>query len=129
MPVRVASGDYSTLDDGLEYPNPAALLDFNRLGARTTHVLGNVEARLRITPTFNFTSRFGLDLVNLREDQFESRLVSGTYASSADGVAKSGYSARDRYVLDNFVTLIPDLGGRHELEATAGGGSSSTAAS
>ena len=26
----------------------------------------------------------GLDLVNLREDQFQSRLTAGTYASSAD---------------------------------------------
>ncbi len=121
VPVRLASGDYSTLDDGLEYSNPAALLDFNDMGARTTHVLGNVEARLRITPSLNFTSRLGLDMVNLREDQFESRLVSGTYASSANGVAKSGYSARDRYVIDNFATLMPDLGGRHEIEATAGG--------
>jgi TonB-linked SusC/RagA family outer membrane protein len=121
VPVRQSSGEFSTLDDGLEYPNPAALVAFDNIGARTSHILGNVEARLRITPSFHFTSRFGLDLVNLREDQFQSRLVSGTYASSANGVAKSGYSAADRYVIDNFVTLIPDLGSRHEIEATAGG--------
>jgi TonB-linked SusC/RagA family outer membrane protein len=121
VPVRLPSGEFSTLDDGLEYPNPAALVNFDNLGARTTSILGNVEARLRITPSFSFTSRLGLDLVNLREDQFQSRLVSGTYASSADGVAKSGYSTADRYVIDNFVTLVPDLGRRHEIEATAGG--------
>ena len=121
VPVRLPSGEFSTLDDGLEYPNPAALVSFDNLGARTTTILGNIEARLRITPSFSFTSRFGVDLVNLREDQFQSRLVSGTYASSANGVAKSGYSTADRYVIDNFVTLVPDLGGRHEIEATAGG--------
>lgn len=121
VPVRLPSGDFSGLDDGLEYPNPAALLAFDNIRARSTHILGNVEARLRITPTFHFTSRFGLDLVNLREEQFQSRRVSGTYASSADGVAKSGYSTGDRYVIDNFVTLLPDFGTRHDLEVTAGG--------
>ncbi len=121
VPVRLASGDFSGLDDGLEYPNPAALVAFDNIRARTTHVLGNVEARLRITPSFLFTSRFGVDMVNLREDQFQSRRVSGTYASSADGVAKSGYSTGDRYVFDNFVTLLPDLGDRHEIDVTAGG--------
>jgi TonB-linked SusC/RagA family outer membrane protein len=121
VPVRLPSGDFSGLDDGLEYPNPAALLTFDNLRARSTHVLGNVEARLRVTPTFHFTSRFGLDLVNLREEQFQSRRVSGTYASSANGVAKSGYNATDRYLFENFVTLLPDFGSRHELEVTAGG--------
>jgi TonB-linked SusC/RagA family outer membrane protein len=121
IPVRNGTGDFSTLDDGLEYPNPAALLTFNDFGARTTHILGNVEAGLRITPSLRFTSRFGLDMVNLRERQFESRRVSGTYASSADGVGKSGYSVADRYVIENFATLRPDFGTRHDLEVTAGG--------
>jgi TonB-linked SusC/RagA family outer membrane protein len=121
VPVQLPSGDFSGLDDGLEYPNPAALVAFDNIRARTTHVLGNIEGRLRITPTFHFTSRFGLDLVNLREEQFQSRRVSGTYASSANGVAKSGYSAADRYVIDNFITLLPRLGDRHEIEVTAGG--------
>ena len=121
VPVVRSDNQFSTPDDGLEYPNPAALLTFDNLRSRTTHVIGNIEGRLKITPSLQFTSRFGLDLVNLREDQFQSRLTAGTYASSADGVAKSGYSTADRYVIDNFVTVLPDLGGRHELEATAGG--------
>ena len=57
-----------------------------------------------------------MDLVNLQEDQFESRLVAGSYASTSDGVAKKGFSSADRYVIDNFLTLLPDLGDRHEIE-------------
>ena len=121
VPVITSSGEYSTPDDGLEYPNPAATLDFNDLRARSTSILGNIEARLRVTPALSFTSRFGVDLVTLKEDQFESRRVAGSYASSADGVAKKGYSSSDRYVIDNFATLIPDLGDRHEVDLTAGG--------
>jgi TonB-linked SusC/RagA family outer membrane protein len=122
IPAVASTGEFTTPDDhGLEYVNPAALVAFNNLRARTTSILGNVEARLRLTPSLMFTSRLGMDLVNLKEDQFESRQVGGSYASTADGVAKKGFSSADRYVIDNFLTLLPDLGGRNELELTAGG--------
>jgi TonB-linked SusC/RagA family outer membrane protein len=121
VPVSLPSGEFSTPDEGLEYPNPAALQAFNTLTARSTTIIGNVEARLRITPSVHLTSRVGVDLINLKEDQYESRRVAGAYASSADGVAKKGFSATDNYVFDNFVTLFPDLGNRHDVEMTAGG--------
>jgi TonB-linked SusC/RagA family outer membrane protein len=114
------AGNFTSPPD-LNYVNPAALAHFNTSAAKSTNILGNVEARLRITPAFRFTSRLGIDLVNLTEDQFQSRLVGGSYAASADGVAKSGYSKANKYVFDNFLTMIPDWGSRHEFEATAGG--------
>ena len=49
VPAVQPSGEFSTPDDGLEYLNPAALLAFDDLRARSTSILGNVEARLRIT--------------------------------------------------------------------------------
>ncbi len=121
VPVQHPNGDFTGLDDGLEYPNPAALVAFNNIRARSTNILGNAEARYRITPHFQLTGRFGIDLVSLKEEQFESRKVSGTYASSASGVAKSGFSDANRYVMESFATLMPDLGTRHELEITGGG--------
>jgi TonB-linked SusC/RagA family outer membrane protein len=121
VPVQHVNGDFTGLDDGLEYPNPAALLNYNNIRARSTNILGNLEAKVRVTPTFHLTGRLGVDMVNLREEQFESRLVSGTYASSADGVAKTGFSDANRYLFESFATLLPDLGTRHELEMTAGG--------
>ncbi|HYC32454.1 MAG TPA: SusC/RagA family TonB-linked outer membrane protein, partial [Gemmatimonadales bacterium] len=120
VPIRDENGEYVGPPD-LEYSNPVALADLNSVGARTNTLFGNVEARLRLGRPFLFTSRFGLDLVNVREDQFESRRVAGSYAASAGGVAKSGYSQADRYVIDNFLTVTPDLGSRSELEAVAGG--------
>ena len=97
------------------------LVAFNDIRARSTNILGNAEARYRITPQFQLTGRFGIDLVSLKEEQFESRKVSGTYASSANGVAKSGFSDANRYVMESFATVMPDLGTRHELEITGGG--------
>jgi TonB-linked SusC/RagA family outer membrane protein len=119
VPIRDATGAFTGPPD-LEYPNPVALATLNDVRARTNTLIGNLEARLRVTDRLLFTSRFGLDNVNLREDQFESRLVTGTYASSADGVAKSGYTQANRYVIDNFATLNPNLGAGSELTVTAG---------
>jgi TonB-linked SusC/RagA family outer membrane protein len=119
IPIRDAAGEFTGPPD-LEYPNPVALATLNDVRARTNTLLGNLEARLRVTDRLLFTSRFGLDNVNLREDQFESRLVTGTYASSSDGVAKSGYTQANRYVIDNFATLSPNLGERSELTITGG---------
>jgi TonB-linked SusC/RagA family outer membrane protein len=118
-PITDEAGEFTGPE--LNYANPVALGTLNFAGAKSTNVLGNVEARLRITPVFQFTSRLGIDLVNLTEDQFESRLVAQTYASGAEGVAKSGYSKANKYVIDNFLTMVPDWGSRHEFEATAGG--------
>ena len=98
-----------------------ALATLNDVRARTNSLVGNFEGRLRITDRLLFTSRFGIDAVNVREDQFESRLVAGSYASSADGVAKSGYTQANRYVIDNFATLSPNVGDRSDLSLTAGG--------
>jgi TonB-linked SusC/RagA family outer membrane protein len=121
VPVRDSTGAFTGIDL-LQYPNPVALATLDPIHARTNSLLGNVEGRLRISNSLLFTSRVGLDLVNVREDQFQSRLVSGTYAAGADaqGVAKSGYSQADRYAVDNFLTISPNLGSRSEFDVTAG---------
>ena len=120
VPIRDATGAFTGPPD-LEYLNPVALATLNDVRARTNSLIGNFEGRLRLTDRLLFTSRFGIDAVNVREDQFESRLVAGSYASSADGVAKSGYTQANRYVIDNFATLSPHVGDRSDLNLTAGG--------
>ncbi len=120
-PVLLPDGTFAGPDNGLNYPNAAALATLNTVGARTTSILGNVEGRLRVTPSVLLTSRFGVDLIDVREAQFQSRRIPGTYAAGAKGVAKSGFSNGNRYVIDNFVTVSPHLGVRHNFDATAGG--------
>ncbi|MEO8637139.1 MAG: TonB-dependent receptor [Gemmatimonadales bacterium] len=117
-PVKI-NGVYNTPSDGLNYVNPVALANFNTATARTTRVLGDIEARFELVPSFAFTSRVGVDLLTLREKQFQSRRVGGTYAASANGVAKSDYSISNRYVFDNFGTLDRSWG-KNSLQVTAG---------
>jgi TonB-linked SusC/RagA family outer membrane protein len=117
-PVKI-NGVYNTPSDGLNYVNPVASARLNSATARTTRVMGNVEARFQLVPSFALTSRVGVDLLTLREKQYQSRQIGGTYAASAGGVAKSAYSIANRYVFDNYGTLTHDWG-KHALEVTAG---------
>ena len=118
--VRRPDGDFSGLTDGLQYPNSVALATLNTAQARTLRIMGNAEARWTMRPGLLFTSRGGVDLLNLRESQYESPRVEGTYAQSANGIAKSAYSNANRYVLENFLTFTPTLGERHNFQVTGG---------
>jgi TonB-linked SusC/RagA family outer membrane protein len=111
----------STLGIGMQYPNSVALGTLNTADARTTRIIGNLEGNYRFGSGFGFTSRLGVDLLDVKETQFESPDVGGTYAASAGGIAKRSYSAGNRYVFDNFVSWDRTWGGRHHaLTATAG---------
>ena len=60
-------------------------------------------------------------MLDVKETQFESPDISGTYAASAGGVVKRSYSAGNRYVFDNFFSWDRTWDGRHHaLTATAG---------
>ncbi|MEP6573010.1 MAG: TonB-dependent receptor [Gemmatimonadota bacterium] len=124
FPVKRPDGTFTTpgssFPDGLQYPNSAAIAAFFPTQARTTRILGDIEGHWRIGGGLGFTSRVGADLLNLRESQFQSRKVGGTYAASANGVAKSGYSVANRYVFDNFATLDRDLSASQRITLTAG---------
>jgi TonB-linked SusC/RagA family outer membrane protein len=122
-PVR-HDGDFTgvggSFPDGLQYPNSVALATLNTAQARTMRTLGNVEARFIMRPDIVLTSRLGVDLYDVKESQYESPRVSGTYPASSGGVAKTGFSTLNRYVVDNYVTLTRDLAAEKPLQITAG---------
>jgi TonB-linked SusC/RagA family outer membrane protein len=125
FPVRKDDGQFtgvgSTFPDGLQYPNSVALGTLNDARARTLRVLGNFEARWNLRSGLRFTSRAGVDLLTLRESQYESPLVVGTYAQSAGGIAKTGFANANRYMLENFLEWSGDLAPRNFLQVTGGG--------
>jgi TonB-linked SusC/RagA family outer membrane protein len=121
MPVRRSSdGQFTGTDDGLSYANPVALADFNSALARTTRVEGSFEARGQVARSLHATGRVGVDLENLRENQYESPRVIGIYAASVNGVSKSGYSLSNRYAFDGFLTWDRTWAERHSLNLVAG---------
>lgn len=120
-PIYNPDGSFAGVNEGTLYPNPVQLSNDPTI-ARTTRILGNVEGRLRLAPWLRTTSRFGVDYLDLRENQFQSGQVSGTYAADAGGVAKSAFTSNGRYTIENFATLAPNLGSRHALDVTVGSG-------
>ncbi|HEX6040030.1 TonB-dependent receptor [Longimicrobium sp.] len=118
--VRNDDGTFTGTADGLEYPNAVALGTLNDAQARTWRTLGNVEGRYRLLDALTWTSRVGFDVLGLRESQYESPRVGGTYAASSGGVAKSGTTTGARYAIDNFATWDQLLGDRHDVTLTLG---------
>ncbi|HEX5438407.1 MAG TPA: SusC/RagA family TonB-linked outer membrane protein, partial [Gemmatimonadaceae bacterium] len=105
-PYRTATGAFTNPDDFDEfiYTNPVAIGAYDRLPTITDRVLGNVEGNYDFNPHFTLTGRLGADVLHMREDQWQSPLVVGTYAFGASGVAKSGYNNANRYLMESFLT-------------------------
>ncbi len=120
VPVRNEDGSFTGPADGLSYPSSVALAELNSMEALTQRVFGNIEGRFSFTDALRLTSRFGFDVLSVRENQYESPRVPGAYAASAGGVAKSGYSTGNKYLVDNFLTFSRLFGDDHDITLTAG---------
>lgn len=120
FPVRGEDGEYTSPDDGLEYANAVAIGKLNDAEALTLRALGNVKADYQITDALTLTARGGLDVLNLREDEYESGRVEGTYAASVDGIAKRAYTTASRYLAEGFLTYETVFGEDHDLSVVGG---------
>ncbi|HUQ19556.1 MAG TPA: SusC/RagA family TonB-linked outer membrane protein [Gemmatimonadaceae bacterium] len=105
--ARHDDGTFTNPDDGLAYSNSLALATYNSSPTTTYRTLGNLEARYKLMNNLQFTARVGGDQLVLHERQWQSQLIVGTYAASANGVAKSGYSTGNRFVGEGFLTFTP----------------------
>ncbi|MEO8448937.1 MAG: TonB-dependent receptor [Gemmatimonadota bacterium] len=120
IPIRLSDGSFASTADGLQYANSVAIADLNDTRARNGTILGSLEARWLATPNLTATGRVGVDLYTVRETQYESPGIIGTYAASVNGVAKRAYSLGNKYVFDGFLNWGRAWGGRHNLQVTGG---------
>lgn len=102
-PVMIGTR-FSNPDDGLNYTNPVAIGNFDELPTITDRFIGNIDAAYNLSSHFSLTGRLGADVLHMREDQWQSPLVVGTYAFGAGGVAKSAADNGNRYLMESFVT-------------------------
>jgi TonB-linked SusC/RagA family outer membrane protein len=111
-PIRNADGTFFSPDNELNdsqentlyLTNPVAIAQYDRLPTITDHVLASVEGNYQFTSKFSLTGRGGIDVLHDNETQWQSPLVIGTYASGANGVAKSAFDDRNKYLLETFAT-------------------------
>lgn len=106
-PVRTTDGGFAGRSEGLRYSNPVALTTYNSTGLKTLRALGNMEANYHFADRFSLTGRLGMDVLNVDESNWQSPLVSRTYAASAGGVGKTGHTTASKYVLESFATWEP----------------------
>ena len=120
-PVRSPNGQFAGNDYDLYYANPVAIAELNNLPTTTDRFLGNVEGTYHFMPSLSLTGRVGADVLTLNELEWDSPLVDGTYAAQARGVAKSGYSTGNQYVLEGFLTYDHENSEAASLNIVGGG--------
>ena len=112
-PIKKANGSYFSPDDDLGdsqgntlyLTNPVAIAQYDRLPTITDHVLASVEGTYQLSSHLSWTGRGGINVLHDNETQWQSPLVIGTYASGANGVAKSAFDDRNKYLLETFGTF------------------------
>src|SRR5256714_3462421 len=120
IPIRNASGDFSTSADGLAYTNPLAIAAFDYAPTTTNRALANVEARYDLANWLQFTGRVGGDQLVLHERIWGSPLVVDENGG-VGGVATSAYNTGNRFLGEGFFTLTPWAGSsRGTFTATLG---------
>lgn len=121
IPARRADGSFTNRSvDGLRYPNPVATTSLWTAPTRSLRTLGSLEAMYDVTDRLRINGRFGADMNNFRELQWESPLAPDTYAASVQGVSRQGTNTTTRYVTEGFVTFDPIRAATQRLTLTAG---------
>lgn len=120
-PVRAPDGSFAGDAQDLYYSNPVAIATLNNLPTTTQRFLGNVEGTYHFTHALSLTGRAGADVLSMHELEWDSPLVDGTYAAQAGGVAKTGYSTGNRYLLESFLTYSHDNPDASSLDIVGGG--------
>ena len=120
LPSKNPDGSFTTPDDGLEYSNPLALAKYNSAHTRSLRAIGNVEATYNLFSSLALTARGSADVVDLRDLNWNSPLVGGTYAVGAVGVGTQTATTANRYVLESFLNYTLPSTGLNSLTATLG---------
>ena len=120
LPARNADGTFTTPDDGLEYSNPLALAKYNQAHTRVIRTIGNVEATYNLFRDLAWTTRASADIVNLRDLNWNSPNVGGTYAVGAVGVGIQTATTANRYVGETFMNYTMPALGASQLTSTVG---------
>ncbi|MBI2401753.1 MAG: TonB-dependent receptor [Gemmatimonadetes bacterium] len=120
VPVRKPDGSFTGTDDGLEYTHPVAIAEYDFTEARILRSIAGLEAAYTLASGLTLTGRAGLDILNLRDLDWSSPKVLGSYAEGAKGVSVIGNNNVNRYVLESYLNFDPKLGSSASLSLTGG---------
>lgn len=112
VPIRTDDGSYGSAF-GLE--NPVAAVNEYKNKVDRNRLQGKVYGKIKITDFLSFTSTFGTDILDVREDVYEPRVLQ----SSATGSAVVAAVKNVRFVNDNVLNFVWE-GGQNTILALAG---------
>ncbi|HKA60594.1 MAG TPA: TonB-dependent receptor [Gemmatimonadales bacterium] len=118
--VRNSDGTFTSPADGLAYSNPLAIATYDQAESRSLRSFGNLEAAYQASSIVTLNGRVGMDIINLRDLRWLSPLVQGTYSANVDGESIIGNNTANRYVIEGFVDVRPQLSPQWTLGLTGG---------
>jgi len=119
VPIYRPDGEFTGIDDGLDYINGIAVGTLNSGESVTYRALANVRADYTLTRGLHLNARLGADVLSLRENRYRSPRVGGDYAETVGGIAISGSNLVTRYLGEAYLAFDRAFG-RHGVSATAG---------
>ncbi|HNS17004.1 MAG TPA: TonB-dependent receptor [Bacteroidales bacterium] len=115
FPVYDAEGNY---DESGPYANPVAIANETVNKAYTNRTNGNVYLEYKFLNGFMFTSKFGADLLNLREHEYDPITVRQGAKYNGLGIEATSYVSN--LVSNNVLQYIKSKNDIHNFDALVG---------
>ena len=115
FPVYNADGSYN--EDG-PYANPVAIINQTINIAYTNRSNSNVYLEYKFLDGFTFTSKWGADIYNLREHEYDP--ITTLQGAKYNGLGIEGTSYVSNLVSSNVLQYVKKLKEKHNIEALLG---------
>jgi TonB-dependent starch-binding outer membrane protein SusC len=115
FPVYNEDGTYN--EDG-PYANPVAIINETKNVAYTNRTNGNVFLEYKFLHGFIFTTKWGADIYNLREHEYDP--ITTRQGLKYNGLGIEGTSYVSNLVSNNVLQYIKTIKEKHNIEALAG---------
>jgi len=114
-PVYSADGSYN---EEMFYANPVAIADNSVNMAYTNRTGGNVYLEYKFLNGFSFTSKFGVDIYNLREHSYDPTTT--RQGKKYNGLGIEGTNYASNLTTTNVLQYVGEFSGKHSLDALIG---------
>ncbi len=114
-PVYDANGAY---DESMFYANPVAIANNSINNAYTNRTGGNVYVEYKFLDGFTFTSKFGVDIYNLREHSYDPTTT--RQGRKYNGLGIEGTSYASNLTTNNVLQYIREIKEKHNIDILIG---------
>lgn len=114
-PVYDANGDY---DESMFYANPVAIANNSINNAYTNRTAGNAYVEYKFLNGFTFTSKFGVDIYNLREHSYDPTTT--RQGKKYNGLGIEGTNYASNITTNNVLQYIREFNKKHNIDVLIG---------